>query len=234
MFVRAERRRRPPTIPRRVVSIRSRVHEYGGGAVCLVPGGATGSFAYVDKSDQRVWHCNGPSAAPGSAAPRPLSAPAPEGSAYRHGGLSATADGRWVLAVGPHGHQAAAAAQHRRPHHVGSKPMESTLLDGHELSSAPLGGRGDGAPRRRGLGAPGHAMGRLGTRRRPARSRRLPPTPTTTRWYRRARPGSPPADRRSRSGNQPGRRDGRLRFVRTDGGGSPTCTPARPASRPAT
>ena len=51
------------------VSIRSRVHEYGGGAMCLVPGRSAGAFAYVDQSDQRVWFCDGP-AAPGHAASR--------------------------------------------------------------------------------------------------------------------------------------------------------------------
>ena len=43
-------------------SIRSRVHEYGGGAVCLVPGASVGAFAYVEQSDQRVWLCDGPAA----------------------------------------------------------------------------------------------------------------------------------------------------------------------------
>ena len=42
------------------VSIRSRVNEYGGGAVCLVPGRSAGAFAYVDQADQRVWFCDGP------------------------------------------------------------------------------------------------------------------------------------------------------------------------------
>jgi dipeptidyl aminopeptidase/acylaminoacyl peptidase len=121
------------------VSIRSRVHEYGGGAVCLVPGGAAGSFAYVDQSDQRVWHCKGPSAAPGSAVPRPLSAPAPEGSAYRHGGLSATADGRWVLAV-REAHTDTGQPPQRSIVALttsGGKPIESTLLDGHDFFGAP-------------------------------------------------------------------------------------------------
>ena len=46
------------------VSIRSRVNEYGGGALCLVPGGSTGAFAYVDQADQRVWSVtDGPRAA---------------------------------------------------------------------------------------------------------------------------------------------------------------------------
>ena len=123
------------------VSIRSRVHEYGGGAVCLVPGGAPGAFAYVDQSDQRVWLCNGPSAASGSATPRPLSPPSPEGSALRHGGLSATADGRWVLAVretqpddgGPRPPRRSIVALSTRS----NTPTDSTLLDGHDFFGAP-------------------------------------------------------------------------------------------------
>jgi dipeptidyl aminopeptidase/acylaminoacyl peptidase len=121
------------------VSIRSRVHEYGGGAVCLVPGGAGGAFAYVDQSDQRVWLCNGPEPASGSAAARPLSPVAPEGSVYRHGGLSATADGRWVLAV-----REAHPDDGRPPRRsivalstAGATPSESTLLDGHDFFGAP-------------------------------------------------------------------------------------------------
>jgi dipeptidyl aminopeptidase/acylaminoacyl peptidase len=120
------------------VSIRSRVHEYGGGAVCLVPGG-TGAFAYVDQSDQRVWHCSGPSAGSGNATPRPLSTVPPEGSAHRHGGLGATADGRWVLAVREtHTHDG------RPPQRsivalatFSGSPAESTLLAGHDFFGAP-------------------------------------------------------------------------------------------------
>jgi dipeptidyl aminopeptidase/acylaminoacyl peptidase len=120
------------------VSIRSRVHEYGGGAVCLVPGGP-GAFAYVDQSDQRVWHCTGPSVASGSATARPLSTLPPEGTAHRHGGLSATADGRWVLAVREtHTHDG------RPPQRsivalatFAGSPSESTLLAGHDFFGAP-------------------------------------------------------------------------------------------------
>jgi dipeptidyl aminopeptidase/acylaminoacyl peptidase len=121
------------------VSIRSRVHEYGGGAVCLVPGGAAGAFAYVDQSDQRVWLCNGQAAASGSAVPRPLSPEAPEGSAHRHGGLSATADGRWVLAV-----RETHTNDERPPQRsivalstFSGRPSESTLLAGHDFFGAP-------------------------------------------------------------------------------------------------
>jgi hypothetical protein len=80
------------------VSIRSRVDEYGGGALCLVPGQSAGAFAYVDQSDQRVWFCDG-SAPSGGAVPVPLSAEPAEGDVYAHGGLCATADGDWVLAI---------------------------------------------------------------------------------------------------------------------------------------
>jgi dipeptidyl aminopeptidase/acylaminoacyl peptidase len=123
------------------VSIRSRVHEYGGGAVCLVPGGAPGAFAYVDQADQRVWLCNGPFDASGSATGRPLSPPSPDGSTLRHGGLSATADGRWVLAV----RETHTNEGGRRPPRrsivalptSGSDASESTLLDGHDFFGAP-------------------------------------------------------------------------------------------------
>ncbi len=121
------------------VSIRSRVHEYGGGAVCLVSGGAAGDFAYVDQSDQRVWLCRGASVASGSAAPRPLSPEAPRGSAYRHGGLGSSADGRWVLAV-----REAHSYDGRPPRRsivafstIGGDPTESTLLAGHDFFGAP-------------------------------------------------------------------------------------------------
>jgi dipeptidyl aminopeptidase/acylaminoacyl peptidase len=125
------------------VSIRSRVDEYGGGAVCLVPGWSAGAFAYVDQADQRVWFRDGPDDGPGrpagAPAPVPLSDLAPEGELHRHGGLSATADGDWVLAV-------------REVHHEGTtRPRRSvvalstrrpglcvrTLLDGHDFFGTP-------------------------------------------------------------------------------------------------
>jgi dipeptidyl aminopeptidase/acylaminoacyl peptidase len=75
-------------------SLRSRVHEYGGGAVCLVPGRQAGGFAYVELTDQRVWCCDG-----AGAAPRALTADPPDGESWHHGGLTASADGQWVLVV---------------------------------------------------------------------------------------------------------------------------------------
>jgi len=104
------------------VSIRSRVNEYGGGALTLVPGHQAGAFAYVDQSDQRVWLCDGPGDA---ATPRPLSAAAPEGEVVNHGGLSATADGDWVLAV-------------REVHPAGStRPTRSVVAFGTRAEPAP-------------------------------------------------------------------------------------------------
>jgi dipeptidyl aminopeptidase/acylaminoacyl peptidase len=82
-------------------SIRSRVHEYGGGALCLLPGQGRGAFAYVDQADQRVWCCDGAAGPDASepAAARALSPVPADGETHRHGGLTPTPDGAWVLAV---------------------------------------------------------------------------------------------------------------------------------------
>lgn len=82
------------------VSVRSRVHEYGGRAFCLVPDGAAdvprieaSRCAYVDQDSQRV-HVLDP-----GRDPMALGSPPPEGVDCRYGDLRATPDGRWVLAV---------------------------------------------------------------------------------------------------------------------------------------
>jgi dipeptidyl aminopeptidase/acylaminoacyl peptidase len=121
------------------VSIRSRVHEYGGGAVCLVPGHADGTFAYVDQADQQVYLCDG-------ATPKVLTALRDDGGTQRHGGLSASADGDWVLAVReihpPDGSRPARqivafSTRSARPH-------ESILVRGHDFfSTARLRAGGD-------------------------------------------------------------------------------------------
>jgi acetyl esterase/lipase len=78
------------------VSVRSRVHEYGGGAYCVL-GGPEGALAlaYVDQTDQRVWLMP----LEGNGAPRALSPEPPAGQRWHHGDLRATTDGRTVLAV---------------------------------------------------------------------------------------------------------------------------------------
>ena len=119
------------------VSIRSRVNEYGGGALCLVPGRSAGAFAYVDQSDQGVWLCDG--AATDGAIPTPLSGPAPQGETHRHGGLCATADGAWVLAV-REAHQEGSTRPLRSIVALATgfgSPCETTLLDGHDFFGTP-------------------------------------------------------------------------------------------------
>ena len=118
------------------VSIRSRVNEYGGGAVCLVPQAAEGAFAYVGLSDQRVWFMDGP-----GAEPRALSAEAPDGQVWMHGGLGASADGRWVLAV-REAHTVDAAAPTRCLVALAARGaedavVETVLASGHDFYGAP-------------------------------------------------------------------------------------------------
>ena len=123
------------------VSIRSRVNEYGGGAFCLVPGRSSGAFAYVDQADQGVWFCDGAGARGAAAGMEPvaLSTAAPPGEVHRHGGLNATADGEWVLAVREIHHEGTA-----RPSRSvvalstrAAAPCETTLVDGHDFFGTP-------------------------------------------------------------------------------------------------
>jgi dipeptidyl aminopeptidase/acylaminoacyl peptidase len=118
------------------VSIRSRVHEYGGGACCLVPQHGPGAFAYVDAGDQRVWLHDG-----GSDGPIALSPDPPAGERWNHGGLDASADGDWVVAVrevhrdGNDAHRPwrGIVALGARPENAG----ESVLAEGHDFYGAP-------------------------------------------------------------------------------------------------
>jgi dienelactone hydrolase len=115
------------------VSIRSRVHEYGGGACCLVPGQGPGAFAYVDGRDEGVWLYRG-----GGDGPVALSGPAPAGERWAHGGLGASADGNWVVAVrevhrGEERPQRSIVALGARPENAG----ESILAEGYDFYGAP-------------------------------------------------------------------------------------------------
>ena len=116
------------------VSIRSRVHEYGGGASCLVPKHGPGAFAYVRLDDQRVWLTDG-----GSAAPRALSSEPPPGEIWAHGGLCATPDGDWIVAVREAHRPGSSRPRHclvalgTRVDNVG----ESIVAEGHGFYGAP-------------------------------------------------------------------------------------------------
>jgi dipeptidyl aminopeptidase/acylaminoacyl peptidase len=114
------------------VSIRSRVNENGGGALCLVPGGSPGAIAYVDQADQRVWLCDG------LVVPKALTAAPPAGDVHNHGGLQATADGDWVLAVREvHDGSARPTRSVVALSTRAAEPCETTLLDGHDFFGAP-------------------------------------------------------------------------------------------------
>jgi dipeptidyl aminopeptidase/acylaminoacyl peptidase len=89
VLVRAQPGSAPEVVSPPETSIRSRVHEYGGGAWCLLSGG---SFAYVDHPSQRVFV-----ATPGGE-PIALSPAAPAGEPWHHGGLVAGPAGS-VLAI---------------------------------------------------------------------------------------------------------------------------------------
>ncbi|HUA95764.1 MAG TPA: hypothetical protein VMB82_09580, partial [Acidimicrobiales bacterium] len=73
------------------VSVRSRVHEYGGGAWTVDPD--TGALYLVDAVDQAVWLHR-----PGSPLQR-LSGVAPEDESWRHGDLRVVPGGEWLMAV---------------------------------------------------------------------------------------------------------------------------------------
>ncbi len=94
VLVRSPRSGPPELVSPPGVGLRSRVHEYGGGAYALVvrPPGPT-ALAYVDQADQAVWLLDGgrPAVA--------LTPVPPEGERWSFGDLQASPDGRWVLAV---------------------------------------------------------------------------------------------------------------------------------------
>jgi len=81
----------PVVVSPKGTSIRSRVHEYGGGAWCLLAD--TGAFAYVEERSQRVFASELSGAPPVALSPEP-----PAGERWHHGGLSAGPAGT-VLAV---------------------------------------------------------------------------------------------------------------------------------------
>jgi dipeptidyl aminopeptidase/acylaminoacyl peptidase len=134
VFVRAEGDRVVDLSPEGV-SIRSRVHEYGGGACRLVPGHERGTFAYVDQADQRVWLHHLAVEVPIALTDEP-----PAGERWAHGGLDASADGEWVVAVREVHRDDADSPPRRQVVALGARPGnrgESVLTQGHDFYGAP-------------------------------------------------------------------------------------------------
>ena len=74
-------------------SIRSRVHEYGGGAAIVVDG----TLFYVDQSDQGLYRWELGSG--DDTAPTPLTGPSKRGGSLRYGDGRPSVDGHWLLCV---------------------------------------------------------------------------------------------------------------------------------------
>ncbi len=72
------------------VSVRTRVHEYGGRAWWV----ASGSLWYVDWSDQRLWVLPA-----GDSTPRPITPAPPSEHGWRYSDGDVSPDGRWIACV---------------------------------------------------------------------------------------------------------------------------------------
>jgi len=137
VLVRAEGDGRRELVPAGA-NLRSRVHEYGGGAWCPVPGQGPGpgkeAFAYVDLTEQRVWLSRGEDESPVALSPAP-----PAGRVWAHGGLGASADGDWVLAV-REDHDGAGRQPVRSIVAFGTRPDnrgDSVVVGGRDFYGAP-------------------------------------------------------------------------------------------------
>ena len=194
--------------------------------MCLVPRRSAGAVAYVDHVAQRVWFCDGPAR---RATPEPLTAPPPDGEVHHHGGLSATPDGDWVLAV-REVHRQGAGRPSRSVVALstrGARPSETTLLDGHDFFGTPRVQPDRRPLGRGGLGSSRHAVGRLGGRGA-ARSSAAPGA-TKGAVMRSRRPRALAGGGRSRGVGRPAglgtRRFTALSSRTGEVGGSPTSTP---------
>jgi len=98
----------PVVVSPKDTSIRSRVHEYGGGAWCLL--GDEGTFAYVEERSQRVFAAGTSDEPPVALSPEP-----PSDERWHHGGLIAGPAGT-VLVV-------------RERHHEGAVVRSVVMLD---------------------------------------------------------------------------------------------------------
>lgn len=113
------------------VSVRSRVHEYGGGAATVA--GAT--LFYVDQGDQR-WYRATVDGTSTPTTPTALTPAAPAGTSLRYGDGRLSGSGRWLLSVeektsgGTTGHRVVAVA-------VGGSLSVVPLIDDGDFVTAP-------------------------------------------------------------------------------------------------
>ncbi len=109
------------------VSVRTRVHEYGGAAFTV----ADGVLYYSDGDDERLYRYDGP-----GGDPVPLTPPAERGTARRYADFRITPSRRWLVAVeesiddGVTSHRLMAVATH------GHAPT-ATLVEGRDFVAAP-------------------------------------------------------------------------------------------------
>jgi dipeptidyl aminopeptidase/acylaminoacyl peptidase len=131
VLVRAAKGKPPTIVSPEGVGIRSRVHEYGGGAYCLVPNAGGGArVAYVDEQSQRVMLA-------GDGDPEALTAEPPPGERWHHGDLVATSNGAWILAVRERIETAGAVTHSIVWIDVASPGRSGTLCSGRGFYMAP-------------------------------------------------------------------------------------------------
>lgn len=111
------------------LDVRSRVHEYGGGAFCVLPDGR--GVVAVDAGDQRLYRVDRPGG-PAVA----LSPEAPAGERWCHGDLRAAPDGTWVVAVRER-HRADAVRRDVVRYGTGGPGDPGVLAAGRDFYAAP-------------------------------------------------------------------------------------------------
>ena len=131
VVVRTRRGEQPSQVSATGASVRSRVHEYGGGAYALVRRDGATCLVEVHLDDQRVHLVD---TATGRC--RPLGCEAPEGEEWRHGDLSVTGDGEWVLAVRER-HRDEQVTHELVAVSIGAPGREATLAWGRDFFAAP-------------------------------------------------------------------------------------------------
>ncbi len=119
----------PTVVSPEGVSVRTRVHEYGGAAFTV----AGGELVYVSLEDDGLWA----SPADGGS-PRRLDAPPPAGEHHRYGEPQPLGTGDWIVAVRERHHAAGVDDQIVAVARSGDEPSAaSVLMEGRDFFAAP-------------------------------------------------------------------------------------------------